>query len=477
MSDSPLSDLPEDLAALVAAERPLPPVPPALEAQLLARVRRSARPVWARPWPVALAVAVLAGGGWLVFRGRPPAERTDALVELTTDAPGRAKGPRPIRRPPVFNTAAAPALTASATSWFGQPDVPAAEIAGRVVRDGRGVAGLEVTLESQASAAAPALRRQTRSRDDGAFSFGRHPAGPYEVIAYAADSEPAHARIDLREPQPAVRPDRLTLTLVACRAVVSGIVSDLDTSAPLTGARVVVLPAGNRGRLVGPGTVTSSDGQYEICVVPGPILLRVEAAGHATTLIPLREEELERRDVQLMAEVVLRGRTVDATTGAPLAEVQVNAWPLGDDQPLPGPATTLSDAEGRFTLHGLQPHNRYTINAWRSDYIADRDLTVDVHPGPGAEVVRRLEPASRVAGVLRWRGQPVVGAHVYADRPPYARSFTSFSQAGGRFTLHGVPRGSDNLVVDGYRVLAPARLEVSAPEQRDVVVDVEPMRE
>jgi hypothetical protein len=414
-----------------------------------------------RRWHLVVAAAVLAGAGWLLLRGgrRPQSPR--------------APSPTLQRRLPVFTSARpeAPAVP----SWFAQPDLPATELAGRVVREGKGVAGAQVVLESQASAADPSLRRQAISGSDGSFRFGRQPAGAYELVAYAASNEPAQLSVDLRDPQVRARARRLSLELIPCRAVVSGLVTD-GSAGPVSGARVVVLPPDGPARFGGPAVVTGSDGQYEICVAPAALRLRVEAAGRATALVRLREEELERRDVQLVGEVVLGGRTVDASSAAPLAAVQVNAWPLSDDEPGPGPSTTVTDAEGRFTLRGLRPHTRYSINAWRSDFVADQDLTVDVHPGPTAEVVRRLSPASRVSGVVQQQGRPVAGARVRAERSPYARSFTSVSQADGRFTLHGVPRGSDTLVVEGFRVVSPARLEVSAPEERELVLEVEPRR-
>ena len=415
-----------------------------------------------RRWRLAVAAAVLAGLGWLLLRGGRREER-----------PSRAPPPTLQRRLPVFTSARpeAPAIP----SWFAQPDLPATEIAGRVVREGKPVAGVEVTLESQASAANPSLRRQVVTGPDGSFRLGRQPAGAYQLVAYAASNEPAQLDVDLRDPQVRSRAGRLSLELIPCRAVVSGLVTD-GSASPVAGARVVVLPPDGPARLVGPAVVTGSDGQYEICVAPAALRLRVEAAGRAVALVRLREEELERRDVQLVGEVVLGGRTVDASSGAPLAGVQVNAWPLSDDEPGPGPSTTLTDAEGRFALRGLRPHTRYSINAWRSDFVADQDLTVDVHPGPAVEVVRRLSPASRVSGVVQQQGRPLAGARIRAERSPYAQSFTSLSQADGRFTLHGVPRGSDTLVVEGFRVLGPARLEVRAPEERDLVLEVEPVR-
>src|SRR5438046_572689 len=77
--------------------------------------------------------------------------------------------------------------------------------------------------------------------------------------------------------------DRLVLALQACEATISGLVTDQATGASVTGARVLVLPARNAHRLVGPATVTESAGQYEICVSSGDLLVRVEAVGYAIT--------------------------------------------------------------------------------------------------------------------------------------------------------------------------------------------------
>jgi hypothetical protein len=377
---------------------------------------------------------------------------------------------------PVFLPPAEEASGPRVPSWFAQPDVPPAVIAGRVVREGQGVAGVEVTLESRASAADPSLRHTKVSAADGGFSFGRQAPGPYEVIAAPAQNEPVHLRIDLRDPRTSPRPDRLILTLSPCRAVISGLVIDRDSGVPLPGARVVVLPADDPRCPAGPAGVTGSSGEYELCVSPGALRLRVEAAGHAIASLLLSEEELERRDVQLLPEVQLRGTTIDGATGTPLADVQVTAWPLDDEAPAAGPSATLSDAQGRFVLRGLRPHAHYRLDAWRSDYVGEDPMSVDTGADPSREVVRRLAAASRVAGVIQLQGRALVGARIRADRPPYAQSFVSVSQADGRFTLHGVPRGNDTLVVDGFRVLSPPRVEVGADERRDLTVEVEPRR-
>jgi hypothetical protein len=415
---------------------------------------------------------VVAGGAWLGGRSLRRAEN-GAEEEPPRASPATRVGRRP---PPVFLPAGGSASGERVPSWFAQPDLPAGEIAGQVVRDGHAVAGVEVTLESQASAANPALLRRTVSRDDGHFSFGRQPPGAFEVMATAADSEPVHLRVDLRDPLARPRSDRLLVALSPCRATISGLVTDRESGVALVGARVLALPASDPATVAGPATLTGASGEYEFCVVPGALRLRVEAVGHAFTLVLLSEEELERRDVQLLPEVLLAGRTVDGATGAPLAEVQVNARPLGDDEPAAGPSTTLSDTQGRFILRGLRARTRYSIDAWRSDYVSEEPMTVELPPGAGHEVVRKLAAASRVSGVIEQQGRPVPGARIRADRLPYAHSFISISQADGRFTLHGVPRGTDTLLVEGFRVLGPARLEVGAEPRRDLVVDVQPLR-
>jgi hypothetical protein len=473
------SDLPDDLAALYAAERPLPEVAPALRARVLARVRAStgAGGVPLGPKVLVAIVAVAGAGAWLVTR-RPA--RPGRVAETATDlveAPerSRAQPPRLARRLPIFTPPAGSATAGpKIPTWFAQPGLSAREIAGKVVRDGQPAAGVEVVLESQVSAANPALRQRTTSRPDGTFTFGPQPPGPYGLTAYAPGSEPAHLWVDPRNPLSDPRPDRLLVTIAACGTTVSGLVTDQAAGTQLAGARVVVLPARNPGRLVGPATVTGSSGDYQLCVPPGELRLRVEANGYATALALATADE--RRDFQLVTESILRGTTVDSESGAPLGDVQINAWPLGDGEPAAGPSTTLTDAEGRFELRGLRPHTRYTINAWRSDFISDEPMTVDVMPGATAGLVRRLAAATRVEGVVRQQGRALAGARVRIDRPPYAASFTSISQADGRFTLHGVPRGSDTVVVEGFRVLAPNPLEVPASGRRDVAIEVEPLK-
>jgi hypothetical protein len=365
-----------------------------------------------------------------------------------------------------------PATSSNDPSWFAQPGLPGREIAGKVLREGQPVGGAEVVLESLVSAASPALRQRTSSRPDGTFTFGPQPPGLYDLTAYAPENEPAHLSIDPRNPLADPRPDRAVLVLQPCRATVSGLVTG-EAGAPVIGARVVVVPARNPSDYVGPATVTGSSGDYQLCVPTSDLRIRVEAPGQATALADAAADE--RRDFQLVAESVLDGTTVDAVSGAPLPGVQLHAWPLGEAEPAAAPSTTLSNTDGHFELHGLRPQVRYKIYGWHSDFISEEPLAVELKAGMTTGIVR-LAAASRVEGVVRQEGRPLIGARVHIERPPYAASLTSISQADGRFVLRGVPRGSGTLVVEGFRVLGPNPVEVTAAEQRDVVVEVEPLR-
>jgi hypothetical protein len=108
-----------------------------------------------------------------------------------------------------------------------------------------------------------------------------------------------------------------------------------DVGAPIVGASIDV-----RSSQIG---TSAEDGTVDVVWNRSSTVLEVSAAGHITQTLTIAERPDGLVDVVLKARI-LRGRVVDAS-GAPVEAARIVA----------GPATGLSDSDGRFSLRGAEP--------------------------------------------------------------------------------------------------------------------------
>ena len=154
---------------------------------------------------------------------------------------------------------------------------------------------------------------------------------------------------------------------------------------------------------------------------------------------------------------VIRGRVVRADTGEPLRRVQVHVdeWSTADRG---GPASTMTDAEGRYELTEL-PAGRYQLRATRGGYVTvaygqrrpfERGRPVEL--GEGA-VLRNIDfalpPGAVVTGrVVDETGEAMASVSVSLEHRRYvdgARRLVGESGSStddrGEFRIFGVPPG------------------------------------
>ncbi|HEX2060685.1 MAG TPA: carboxypeptidase-like regulatory domain-containing protein, partial [Thermoanaerobaculia bacterium] len=222
---------------------------------------------------------------------------------------------------------------------------------------------------------------------EGAFS-ATLPTGRYRVTVSAAGyTRSRESEVLVTEQEPA------NVEILLDRGItVAGRVLD-ENGAPLREANVFVMNpetndlAARSSVRIGPGSaVTGDDGSFSISgLESGTVYVIVRRNGYVPyrkaydtdTLAPL-EISLERG--LSLSGVVQRG-------GKPVADVEIGATTAavgGDHQP------TRSDANGRFTLHGLIAA-RYTIHAYKEDLSTEvrnvdptqkRELVIDLDPKP-----------------------------------------------------------------------------------------------
>ncbi len=162
-------------------------------------------------------------------------------------------------------------------------------------------------------------------------------------------------------------------------------------------------------------------------------------------------------DVDLPGGSTLRGRVVDARTGAPLAGI-VTAHV--DDQPGSAAVGTsgYSPEPGEFRLEGLPPvpvalradppPGGNHLAQWYDGAGFHRAATM-IDPGHPAPIVIRLRAGGQVEGTVRAHsGEPVAGAIVTVIGCPDRCPMSAVSDATGVYRLHAVPPGP------GLRVFA-----------------------
>jgi hypothetical protein len=391
------------------------------------------------PWLLAL-VAVVAALLLLLSRTAPiPAEPRAPERTATVPADGRAAsragaGPVEPADAPVTapEAAARPAFT------------------GRILssRDGRGIAGAEVTF------LAPEGASSVRSEADGGFRFVPSRPGPHQLAAVLADGfvpfgpDWGQSPIRLVAPPPAGTPE-LTVWLDP-EVRLRGRVEAAEGGAPISGARVTLRAPGGQSRLLGSEREWTTDAAGEFSGTAPPESL-LEA--HATGFLPAVERlgsgartqtvtlRLKAAPADAAAEMPLAGRVVEPS-GAPVPEAVVTLGASrqrgrGPGALLPAPVTT--DAQGRFRFQAV-PSQVGWAQAAAGELLSER---VNVEAGD-TEVVLTVRPGGVIAGrVLYGDGRPATAfaLQLARVRRPEPTRTLSVVDPDGRFEVRGLGSG------------------------------------
>ena len=354
--------------------------------------------------------------------------------------------------------------------WFGQRGAPVRRIAGRVTFGGAPVEGATVELASALTDAGvlPLITRRTAA--DGGFDFGSQPPARYSIAASAPRHSPAVVEFDSRAA--ASNAEHLELRLGACDASLFGHVND-SSGGPIAAARVCYAPPRAAACIV-----TDDKGSYEMCLSPRQVAVEVSAKGYGTVdERVLFSGRRTQRDFLLTPEATVIGRVVRAEDGHAIGGAQVKLVGVGQFSPRwPGSASTVSDAEGRFTLGALAA-GRVRLSAMADGAASSELIELSVQAGRiTGEILLRLAATSRVSGTVSDGHDPVAGATVALPGVmPGPLRADAVTQADGSFVLENVPRGTQALQVVAYEVREPKLLVVDRPELSSVRVVVEQM--
>jgi hypothetical protein len=346
-------------------------------------------------------------------------------------------------------------------AWLAQRGVAGRRIAGRVLHAGQPVAHAVVRLTTEELHVGEWPLAQVETDDAGHFDLGPRPATRYRVVAQAEGLVAASATADLRALDPRPAPDALTIELLDCDVVVSGTVRDAGGGV-IIGAHV---RAGTYASEFGT-TVSDAEGRYHLCVAAGPIHIEAAADGYGTALQHTRGRREAHMDFALSPESVIAGRVLDPDR-SPVEGAVVVAATNGHD---PG-TVAETGADGRFRLDGLVD-GTYLLIARAGDLAAEKSVKVAAG-GATDDLVLTLESRAPLAGRVTVGGQPAGGATVLvtsADGPWKLGS--AVSQADGRFSMPGLPRGPVKLSVQGHKLVSPdSTLDLAAVHDVELVCE------
>jgi hypothetical protein len=328
-------------------------------------------------------------------------------------------------------------------------------ISGRVVQDGAGVPGVEVSLDGN-------HRKETvRSGPDGRFGFEGLRKGSYDLIARTG-TEMGRAGAQVGD-----KPETEVVLALGPSGAIVGYVRGED-GAPIAEARVWAhrraTSAHDDERSA--DAFSSAEGAYRIDITGGgefDLSVSKEGFLDASTkaqLEPGQQAQAQAPDLVLVRAATLRGVVVDEA-GAPIADAAIDlsvdyeallesAGPDGRGaRSRGGDATTGMD--GTFEMTALDPQVPYEATISAKGFV-----TASVAVPPGTSEVRWvLERGATISGrVLDHGGAPLRGVKVAAHGSAEQRSGdTAVTSAEGRFVLSGL---------DGGEYMVVARREQSA---------------
>jgi len=261
-------------------------------------------------------------------------------------------------------------------------------------------------------------------------------------------------------------------------AAISGGVFDAETSAPISGAMVMVNDVAD----VKKSAVTDSSGLYYVRGVTEqrrPIaFMNVDAKGYMRSgnveASVTEGTETTRQDFYLQRNGVVRGICLDASGNA-LPGVSVSARKMHSEQnPVvvnAAPPVT-SGEDGSFEITEVSPGADMFVEGTHSQYLTSQSESFDLNAGGSANnLVLTMKIGGQISGiVIDESGVPLEGAVVavrdewLGDVNPESLPNKSVSDAAGQFSLRSLTAGYHNLICSNAGYLTVELSEIVVEE-------------
>jgi protocatechuate 3,4-dioxygenase beta subunit len=264
-----------------------------------------------------------------------------------------------------------------------------------------------------------------------------------EVVVRAEEYQPAHvANLAVADGSDTLRVDvQLTAPLV-----VRGRVLSRATGAPIGDARIETWSRVDEFADAGEEARSAIDGTFELPlgeIAPADVLIFVQAKGFESARSAPQSWE-QPLEIRLFAAKTLTGRVLDAATGTPIGDVELELVPAGVPSSFAsdyGDATAVR-ADGTFELAVENVPTgpaKLTATAW--GFVPRTwDVVVPVEPEHGGGLELELERELLVRGRVTRRadGEPVSGARLRTMLPGSREqaSPTAETDKDGSYELH-----------------------------------------
>jgi len=173
-------------------------------------------------------------------------------------------------------------------------------------------------------------------------------------------------------------------------------------------------------------TKSDADGRFSILLPVGRGGgMIVQAEGYAPKNVNLRDDAPEEVTVTMVALGKIVGRVVTKENGTPVTGVTLFAQGSDRAGGMPGASSTVTDADGRYTLDNVTPGS-ISVHALGAGWVSvgysgsqagdASPYAVQVEPGETAELDLEVIPGAKASGrVTTSGGEPVAGAVVQAS--------------------------------------------------------------
>ncbi len=412
----------------------------------------------------------LIGGGW--GTEWESASALLAIVAATTDAARYAESIEWLRdrqhangswAEDVFTTALV-LRALNLTENVQAPLVPTVgELKGRAVNAGTGtfIAEVAVSIEQLAGTTAS-------SGIDGRFALTDLPPGSYTLRYHKAGFVSATQSFSIVAGQ-VIDLGQVPLTPLPDTAVVSGMVTDATTGAPVIGASVQL-----SGAIVASAT-TNANGYYSFASSPGSVTVTVSATGYdtefATGDVAAGGTVVYSPALQLAGTndpdpfVTIRGDVVDGNTGLPIENALIQVVGIA--------STTLSAVSGSFELTGVAA-GELVVEVARDQYqtmryasLANEGSILDlglVHLFPTV-----IQTTSTIAGTVKdaGTGAAISGAWVSVT----GQDVSAVTDGAGQYLVEGVAGNEFSLAISASGYLGTNKA-ISVTGPTNVVLDI-----